>query len=497
MADNPFDQFDQTQTVNPFDQFDTSPKQSYGTNDVLADGTRVPVGSQAAIAARSPVAGNSFLQNALLGIGKSYTDMALGARQMAGPPVNLDVDSQGNLIGTPGIDNTADLQAEAAEKRKYDAPLQATGGAKVGEIAGALPLAFLPGANTYLGAAALGAAQGAFQPTVGNESRALNTGTSAALAMVGKGAGDKLGAWITSRASQPFMGWNQGTANQALAAATGSDARALSQNVIMSNGKNAIADATDRLGDIFNQARSPAVTIPVQTTTSQIINNAESGLSESAKEAFWKNPQVIEMMNHLQSGTATAKELGTISSKLGNSAAGEMTSKGGDRELGKALFSLQNHADDLVGQSITDPALSAAYDAARPQYRNLMLTRRPTIVNSATGDVNMRNLGNYLQRTDPNGYTRGGNTSDLYNAARFGQATGLGSRPPPPILQPIKWAGFHAANNPVVNSIGGTVSRLGAPFSSVIPQTTEGLAFGASPYAGYGLNALALPYLEQ
>lgn len=482
MADNPFDQFDTSQAPNPFDQFDNAPQAKYGSGksyDIDANGQLVPTGSTAAEAAYSPVAGQSFLQNATQGVGKLYIDALLGSRQLYAQATG----------GNPNAVTDPITGMNSADKRALDAPLQATGGAKVGEIAGALPLAFIPGANTYAGAAAFGGLTGVVQPTVGNESRLLNAGAGSALGIVGKAGGDKLASWVTQRAAQPFMGWNQGTANRAFASAVGSDAKAMNQG--------AIADAADRLGGIFNQARSSDVTVGIPPQTSQVITSAESSLPASAKEAFWKDPQVNELMTHLQNGTATAKELGTISSKLGNTAAGEMTSKGGDRELGKALFALQNHADDLVGQSITDPALSAAYNAARPQYRNLLLTRRPTIVNSATGDVNMRNLGNYLQRTDTRGYTQGGNTSDLYNAARFGQATGLGSRPPPPILQPIKWAGFHAANNPVVNTIGGTVSRLGAPFSGVLSQATEGLAVGASPWGGYGLNALALPYLEQ
>lgn len=475
MADNPYDQFD---APNPYDQFDAAPKRG-GNYDVGPNGQLLAVGSPEAIAARSPVSGQNFGQNALQGAGKFYTDAVLGARQIYAQARGGDP----NAVVDPITGMTS------ADKRDLDAPLQATGGAKVGEIAGALPLAFIPGANTYAGAALLGGAQGALQPTVGNESRLLNTGAGGTLGVVGKAGGDKLASWITARAAQPFMGWNQSTANQALATAVGSDASKLDQP--------GIAGASARFSDIFGRARDPAVTVNLPAQTSQVLSQAEAGLPASAKEAFWKDPQVNELMTHLQNGTASAQELGTISSKLGNTAAGEMSSKTGDRELGKALFAIREHADDLVGQSITDPALSAEYAAARPQYRNFLLTRRPTIVNSATGDVNMRNLGNYLQRTDFKGYTQGANQSDLYNAARFGQATGLGSRPPPPILQPIKWAGFHAANNPVVNAIGGTASRLGAPFSSIVPQASEGLAFGASPYAGAGLNALALPYLEQ
>ena len=156
-----------------------------------------------------------------------------------------------------------------------------------------------------------------------------------------------------------------------------------------------------------------------------------------------------------------------------------MSSKAGDRELGKALFALREHADDLVGQSITDPALSAAYDAARPQYRTFLMARRPTILNSATGDVHLNNLGKYLQKADFPGYTQGNNTSSLYQAARFGQAERLGSAPSPPILQPAKWAMWHLVNSPIAGAIGGTVSRAGAPIAPALRPSLMGGALSA------------------
>ena len=47
-------------------------------------------------------------------------------------------------------------------------------GAVAGGVATALPLAFLPGATSALGGVSYGAAYGALQPTIGNESRTEN-----------------------------------------------------------------------------------------------------------------------------------------------------------------------------------------------------------------------------------------------------------------------------------------------------------------------------------
>jgi hypothetical protein len=430
----------------------------------------VPSDSEEAAAAQSPVSGNSFLKNTQLGIGKLYTDVALGGKQLY---------SQGADALTGG-NRYAASQQQAADKRALDAPLQATGGGKVGQFAGALPLAFVPGANTYVGAGMIGGSMGALQPTTAGESRLLNTGIGAGMGIAGKYAGDKLSGWITDRAQQPFMGWSQKTGNQAAAQAVGSEAPELTQK--------AIGDASKRFNRIFGAARNPDVTVPVADDTLTALEKAGAGLNSSSRKALMANDQVTDLISHLGS-QPTAAQLGTISSQLGKEAAGEMAAKGGDRALGQALFAVKDHVDQIIGQSITDPALKGEYAAALPQYRTfLTLTRRPTLLNSSTGDVNLRNLGNYLQRYDT-GFREGTNTSPLYQAARFGQASTIGSRPPPPILQPLKFAAYHAVNNPVVGVLGGTASRLGAPLAPLIQR---GL-----PAAGIAGTPLLLPNLEQ
>lgn len=426
----------------------------------------VPMGSPTSTAAYSPVAGNSFGQNTLLGIGKLYTDVPLAARQAYAQLTGGDE----STVVDPFTGQTA------AQKRATDQPLMGTWGGKAGMVAGALPLALIPGANTYTGAALLGGGMGALTPTVGDESRLLNTGVGTALGLASKYGADKVSGWLTQRAAEPFMGWNLKTGNAAAAEAVGSEAPKLDQP--------AIAAANARLSGIFQRARDPAVDVPISTPTSQAVTDAEQGLNQSSRAAFWKSEQVNDLMAHLQSGTANAQQLGQISSRLGNEAAGEMTTKGGDRALGRALYALQDHVDDLVGSSIKDPDLAAAYEAARPQWRNLqMLTARPSILNSASGDINLTALGKYLQRADKPGYLRGGNQSDLYNAARWGQATGEGKGAPPFTLGnfALPWAKYYAMNNPAARALGGAVSRIGAPLAPVIGRGVPGLALGGVP----------------
>lgn len=118
----------------------------------------------------------------------------------------------------------------------------------------------------------------------------------------------------------------------------------------------------------------------------------------------------------------TAKQLGQLSSKLGRAAYKQMTGQNGDRDLGKALYAVKDHVDDLVQQNLTGEG-KTAYANARGQYRNLMhLTSRGNIVNPSTGNVNGVALASRLQQADRPGFLFGRNTSPLYGAARFAQA---------------------------------------------------------------------------
>lgn len=96
----------------------------------------------------------------LAGAGKAFTDVGRGAGQYL------------------GIVDRADV----AESRKRDAPLMRTGAGTAGNITGnvaaLLPTAFIPGANTLAGAAAIGAGAGAIAPSVSTGETLQNIGLS-------------------------------------------------------------------------------------------------------------------------------------------------------------------------------------------------------------------------------------------------------------------------------------------------------------------------------
>lgn len=126
----------------------------------------------------NPTEGMSGPQRFAAGAGKAVVDLGRGAGQMLGMVSDEDI----------------------AESRRLDAPLMKTAGGKWGNVAGnvasAIPATFVPGANSLVGAAALGSTLGALQPTVEGESRLQNTGTGAAFGAAGYGAGKLLGAAV-------------------------------------------------------------------------------------------------------------------------------------------------------------------------------------------------------------------------------------------------------------------------------------------------------------
>jgi len=118
--------------------------------------------AQAQPAGPDPTEGMSTFEKLAAGTGKGMTDLAYGVGQRLG------------LVDQATID----------EKRRIDAPLMRTGAGRVGNFTGnvalALPTAFIPGANGLTGAALVGGTMGVAQPTASDESVAGNALAGAA-----------------------------------------------------------------------------------------------------------------------------------------------------------------------------------------------------------------------------------------------------------------------------------------------------------------------------
>lgn len=110
-----------------------------------------------------PTIGMSGFDKFAAGAGKAITDIGRGVGQLVGAVSKEDV----------------------AESRKRDAALMNTGAGQAGNIVGNVaafaPAAFIPGANTMTGGAAIGALSGLVQPATSAEERVKNTAVGGAL----------------------------------------------------------------------------------------------------------------------------------------------------------------------------------------------------------------------------------------------------------------------------------------------------------------------------
>jgi hypothetical protein len=127
------------------------------------------------------------VDRALAGAGKFLFDVGRGVKQLTGNMSREEVD----------------------EVKRRDAPLMHARAGKVGNIGGgiafSLPLAMVPGINTYAGATLAGAGMGALQPVGTDDSRLVNVGLGAAGGAGGKFLGNRLGAFLARARQSPQM----------------------------------------------------------------------------------------------------------------------------------------------------------------------------------------------------------------------------------------------------------------------------------------------------
>lgn len=123
--------------------------------DVVAKAYQAAKNAQ--IKPQDPTEGMSGTEKFLAGTGKAFMDVARGAGQLVGAVSQKDID----------------------EERRLTEPLMRSGAAKAGNILGNVaafaPTALIPGANTYAGAALIGAGSGLLAP-VGSDEDSIVTG---------------------------------------------------------------------------------------------------------------------------------------------------------------------------------------------------------------------------------------------------------------------------------------------------------------------------------
>ena len=139
----------------------------------------------ALVRAENPAQDMTGLEKFVTGFDRGVTNIGRGLMDMV-PPMY------------PGDPAPARREAEIAESRRLDEPLMKSGAAVAGDVVGNLatlgPLAAVPGANTYPGAAVAGAVASGVQPTTEDESRLANAALGAVTGVAARGGIDAIGA---------------------------------------------------------------------------------------------------------------------------------------------------------------------------------------------------------------------------------------------------------------------------------------------------------------
>lgn len=250
--------------------------------------------------------------------------------------------------------------------------------------------------------------------------------------------------------------------------------------------------AVTRLGSVFDDVRDTNVR-RIEPSDYVARMSALQDEFEAIGPQLMNHPLVERLVRHAERGEASGKDLGNLTSKLTREINRQMTSAQGDRELGRALVGVKEYVDDLVAQGLSGDRLKA-YDAARGQYRNLMLlTSRVGTINPSTGNVNGAALANLLQQKDRAGFLFGRNNSDMYSAARFAQAfkpivgdSGTATRMPLPsptdfvLSLPFNLATRAYTSSPAVNAALRTQAASKAA-AQVVPAAGQVLRPAVSP----------------
>lgn len=218
---------------------------------------------------------------------------------------------------------------------------------------------------------------------------------------------------MTSGPFNTLKAGNSRVVNRAAARAIGETADTL-DSAVLDRAEQRIGNVFDNAGDDAARTISPDDFLQRYIAIQDDVRGLVNGFNDE--------PLVKDVMDYAAEGTATGRQLQSLTSKLGKAAYKNMTTPAGDRDLGMALYQVKDYVDDLLQQGMSE-ARARTFQQARTQYRNLMLlTSRTSVVNPSTGNVAGRSLANVLQMKDKAGFTYGRNQSDMYAAAHAAQA---------------------------------------------------------------------------
>lgn len=471
-----------------------------------------------------PTEGNSFLDNALAATGKGMVSVA---RALGASPEFL------RRQGLPGTKQEADAQ---------DAPLMKTAGGKVGNVVGqaalAAPAMLIPGANTYTGAALIGAGTGAAFTEGDIADRAKAAAGGAVGGLAGKGLGDLLGWGVpklaermaNSRATAqvanaqrdaaaiaakeagyviPPADVNPSVINEALGGLSGKikTAQAASvknQNVTNSLAKkalgipddvplnvNTLADIRQQAGQAYEAVKGIG-TVKADAAYTKALDGLKAQYEGAAKDfpglAKGEITSLVDSLKQPQFDASSAVDAVRVLRETADKAF-----RSGDTGLGKTAKAAAGEMENLLERNLqASGAPSDLISAFRDARQTIAKTYTvQNALNNETGDVSSQVLASLLKKGKPL-------SGDLETAARVGAAF-------PKATQALKEA--PKAWSPLDMVAGGAGVGMGSPTmvglaaarpmarSLLLSKPYQGLLANPRSYAP-GLLESALPAID-
>lgn len=434
-----------------------------------------------------PSEGMSRTDKFLAGAGKGMTDLARGAGQMLGMVSDADI----------------------AESRKRDAALMDSGYATAGNIVGqAAPLtlaALIPGANTYAGAALIGAGAGAAQPIIEDESRLANIAFGAAGGVAGQKVGNVIGKKIGDKVAANALAKQQNvTRDETLKAAQSAGfkvPRSMYNPTFMSN----------RLESFGGKA---ATSQQASASNQNVVNS----MARKALDLPDSAPLSVSAVEKVRtSAYAPYREVAKISKGAAN-ALEQLKQARADTNAWFASYNRSANPEHLAKakefRELADVAESVIEDyATKAGKGNLvreladarkMIAKTYTVeraMNKATGDINPRVLARMFEKGTPlsDGLDEIGRFASAF--PRVAQPTSQSAGAGISALEPIAAAGYSVAGQLAtgdpMGAIAGGVPLLRGPSRSL---ALSRMMQSQPQYGGNMLRLLnasspSLPYL--
>lgn len=346
-------------------------------------------------------------QLALAGAGKSYVDIGRGVKQLTGNMTREEVDAA----------------------KQTDAPLMRTGAGLAGNIGGNVvigaPAMFVPGVNTYAGAALVGAGLGALQPVGTQDSRALNMGMGAAGGAAGKFVGSRLSDWAASPRLSPQAMVDAESGAQAGAAAQVAPGTAEATNAVTAAPELRVTGGGPNFGTVGEDA-SAGLTDPQRRVMERF--QAMGGRMTPGQATGSRSLQQFEAK--LESQPMTSGPFNTL--KANNA---QVVNRAAARAIGEAGNSVDSTVLDRAAQRIGSVFDDAGDDAARAIDPGEFLQTYQTIQNDVRGLVKgfdkeplVQDLVDHAARGTATGQQLQSLTSKLAKAAYKNMTTPSGDR---------------------------------------------------------------------